>query len=232
MVSEVTFTIDSQYTAEHARIYQEAVSRAYSEAIPNEAGMTQAQKARALHDYLAQHMYYDGTLKKHNAYNALVEGTAVCQGYSLAYAALLKRAGIAFDYCTSDPMNHMWNYVYIDGAWYHVDVTWDDPVPDQVGYVRHNYFLCSDDQMNEGEDGHYDWVSGRSCTSTAYDKAYWKDLGGNDPLSAIFYVDGSEYYLRAEGEYPNRGTAFGYETQRHSRGEGLHRIRRMDDIRW
>ncbi len=204
MVSEVTFTIDSQYTAEHARIYQEAVSRAYSEAIPNEAGMTQAQKARALHDYLAQHMYYDGTLKKHNAYNALVEGTAVCQGYSLAYAALLKRAGIAFDYCTSDPMNHMWNYVYIDGAWYHVDVTWDDPVPDRVGYVSHNYFLCSDDQMNEGEDGHYDWVSGRSCTSTAYDNAYWKDLGGNDPLSAIFYVDGSEYYLRAEGEYPNR----------------------------
>ena len=93
-------------------------------------------------------------------------------------------------------MNHMWNYVKLGNDWYHVDVTWDDPTSDRVGYVRHKYFLCSDSQMNEGSDGHHDWEHSQKCTSTVYDGAYWKDE--EKSLSAIFYIDGAEYYLRSK----------------------------------
>ncbi len=192
----------NDYTPADVQTYQNALEKAYAEAITSDR-MTEVQKARALHDYLAQHMQYDETYSKYNAYNALVEGTAVCQGYTLAYAALLAKAGIGVDYCIgAKEMDHIWNYVELDGAWYHVDVTWDDPLKDKVGYAGYKYFLCSDAQMgSEGQGGknvHYGWESRQSCNSTLYDNAYWKYGWSKtaDALSAIFFVNGEEYYLR------------------------------------
>ena len=63
--------------------------------------------------------------------------------------------------------------VKIDGQWYHVDVTWDDPVPDKPGRVSHENFLRSDDGIRST--GHYGWTSDYTCTSTKYDKYLWKD---------------------------------------------------------
>ncbi len=191
---------DTAYSKADVEKYNAALDAAFAEALPNQSGMSDLQKAMALHDYLAQHMYYnylsDGETPgdKHNAYNALVEGTAVCQGYTLAYSDLLKKAGISFDFATSDAMNHMWSYVLIGGNWYHVDVTWDDPSADKVGRVSHRYFLNSDSFIgNEGEDGHYGWVSKQTCNSTQYDDAYWQNA-----LSAIFHMNGGDYYLKGD----------------------------------
>ena len=40
--------------------------------------------------------------------------------------------------------NHIWNLVNLDGTWYHLDATWDDPVvKDNKQYLIHNYFLIS-----------------------------------------------------------------------------------------
>lgn len=193
-VAKLLPSYSSAYPADAQKRYQTALNQAYAEALPNPSGMTDMQKARALHDYLAQHMEYDTALQKYNAYNALVEKKAVCQGYTLAYAALLEKAGISFDFCTSNPMNHIWNYVKIGGKWYHVDVTWDDPTHDMVGYVRHTYFLNSDSKMkSEGTNGHYSWVKAQSCTDTTYDNYYWQKF-----TSAIFYVNGAEYYLKMD----------------------------------
>ncbi len=193
-------SITPQYVYPEADVqaYNAALEKAYREAVPDAAGMNEMQIARACHDYLAQHMYYDFSYSKYNAYNALVEGTAVCQGYSLAYGAMLQKAGIAFDYTTSDVMNHMWNYVRIDNNWYHVDVTWDDPMEqeeapaDRKGFVSHRYFLNSDAKIgSEGAKGHRGWVQGKSCTSTVYDNEFWQ---GN--VSAIFRIAGKDYYLK------------------------------------
>ncbi|EOS74189.1 hypothetical protein C817_04734 [Dorea sp. 5-2] len=189
----------NSYTAANVQAYDAALDKAFREAVPNASGMSQAEVARACHDYLAQHMYYDFTYSKSNAYNALVEGTAVCQGYSLAYGAMLQKAGIAFDYTTSEAMNHMWNYVQIDGAWYHVDVTWDDPTVQEVkapsdrkGSVQHRYFLNSDKKIgSEGDRGHRGWVQRQNCTAETYDNAYWQSN-----ISAIFKVAGKDYYLK------------------------------------
>lgn len=189
MVLQIRPIYDSNYTDEDIKTYQAAVDQAYEEALPNPGGMTDVQKAMALHDYLAQHMSYDFTYSRYNSYNALVEQSAVCQGYTLAYAELLKKAGIPFDFCASTAMNHIWNYVQIEGKWYHVDVTWDDPTRDKIGYVSHEYFLNSDHKIEQG--GHSNWAAVQTCQDTAYDDAYWQGIA-----SAVFYMDGAEYYLK------------------------------------
>lgn len=83
-------------------------------------------KAGAIHDYLALHVTYDYTFspQAYTAYGALLEGKAVCQGYSGAFNLLCKAAGIeAFAVANR---THMWNAVKTDGKIYYYDVTFDD----------------------------------------------------------------------------------------------------------
>ena len=133
--------------------------------------------AKALHDYLVLNCKYDMRLYSgdmpdvsYTANGALLEGTAVCAGYAKAYEALMDAAGIPCEYVSGYATgNHAWNVVEIDGEWYHVDTTWDDPTPDREGYVRYDYFLKSDDYMRQNL--HTRWTSDRTCTSTKYDDA-------------------------------------------------------------
>lgn len=140
-------------------------------------GMSNYEIAKALHDYLATHNEYDMRLYSGNlpalsrtSYGALVNRTSVCSGYALAYQHLMEDAGIPCEYVTGMTTrgSHAWNIVQIDGEWYHVDVTWDDPTPDREGYVRYKYFLKSDKAMSRD---HVSWEASHTCTSTKYDNA-------------------------------------------------------------
>ncbi|HIU44122.1 MAG TPA: S-layer homology domain-containing protein [Candidatus Ventrousia excrementavium] len=141
------------------------------------SGMSDYEAAKALHDYLVLNCaydmhYYSGNIpaESYTAYGALANGTAVCAGYAKAYQALLEAVGIPCEYVTGygNGGSHAWNLVQIDGEWYHVDATWDDPVPNREGYVRYDYFLKSDAYM--GRD-HSNWQQKQVCTSTRYDNA-------------------------------------------------------------
>ncbi|MGN1134631.1 MAG: transglutaminase domain-containing protein [Oscillospiraceae bacterium] len=85
----------------------------------------------------------------HYAYGALVEGRAVCQGYSAAFAYVCRMSGIQCItvYGTSRGESHSWNKVLCDGKWYNVDLTWDDPVSNFKDNVNHNYFMLSDPEF-------------------------------------------------------------------------------------
>ena len=140
-------------------------------------GMSNYEIAKALHDYLATHNEYDMRLYSGNlpalsrtSYGALVNRTSVCSGYALAYQHLMEDAGIPCEYVTGMTTrgSHAWNIVQIDGEWYHVDVTWDDPTPDREGYVRYKYFLKSDKAMSRD---HVSSEASHTCTSTKYDNA-------------------------------------------------------------
>ncbi len=123
-------------------------------------GMTDFDKLLLAHDYIASHCayykvedYYGDNLS-YSAYGVIINKKAVCQGYSFAYEAILSRLG--FDdvlFVVSDSLNHVWNLVKLDGKWYNIDVTWDDPM--QINYdmnnpdmqlIRHNFFLISQEK--------------------------------------------------------------------------------------
>lgn len=110
------------------------------------------QKALKVHDILVRSLEYDSSrANAHNVYGALVEKKVVCEGYAKAYKYILDSLGIECILVNGTATNssgqmesHMWNYIKLDGNWYGVDVTWDDPVivggSTTQNIVRHNYF--------------------------------------------------------------------------------------------
>ena len=204
IITEITFKYND-FTQEQKAAYMKKLEQA---AALTTSDMTDEQKALVLHDYLAQHCAYayqeyldktlDDTPNVYSAYGALVEGKAVCEGYSLAYSALLHTVGIDADICrSSKSMNHAWNVVSIGGACYHVDVTWDDPVWNTEGRTLHSFFLLSDAEIErekEGRSRHYDWVDNVECSSTKYDDYWWSEI-----RSQIVLVNGRYYYIKQNG---------------------------------
>lgn len=122
--------------------------------------MSDYQKALILHDYMILHATYDKSLQNYAAADILLgEHAGVCQAYTYAYAALLTEAGVENDTQTGD--NHIWNMAQLDGAWVHIDCTWDDPLtgaseendPLVSGTENHTFFGVTDYAL-EGVDNH------------------------------------------------------------------------------
>ena len=168
------------------------------------------EKCLFVHDYLAAHAEYDNSLSLRDAHTFLTQNTGVCQGYTLTYSLLLQRLGVLTDAALSDDMDHVWNRVRIDGKWYNVDVTWDDPVGAFAGAAQHDFFLLSDDKIQnfDGREPHFDWYNvnyPNHCVSDDYDDAFWHD-GCNSPFAQQWGMwhtiakDGGNYALcRVEG---------------------------------
>lgn len=151
-------------------------------------GADAVTKALQLHDHIVTVCDYDMEAKNRHdqsplartAYSVLVRHLAVCEGYAMAYRYLLNKVGIRSEEVLSAKMNHCWNYVHIDGNWYHVDVTWDDPV--YVGKnsggtpILHDYFLLSDAAMRAKEHDAWDVRGLPSATDTTYDDRKWDTI--------------------------------------------------------
>lgn len=140
------------------------------------------EKELYLHDVLADRITYTFAANAHNAYGALVEGEAVCEGYAEAFQVLLHRAGIRSYIATgwSRGEGHAWNLVEIDGTYYYVDLTWND----QGEELYHAYFNITEDVLTQ------DHVIGGSIglpDCTAEDANYFAVMGG-----AITAFDGAE----------------------------------------
>lgn len=170
--------------------YEQAVSQVLAEAVF--PGMNQWQIALSVHDYLVSHFRYDETYTYYAGYDLLVGETAVCEGYARAYMDILKRAGVEAIYAISEDMNHAWNLVKIGDEWYHVDATWDDPITDSYGRVRHHYFLLDDATFSDADHKHYNWETSQTADSNDLASGvFW--LGVE---SAICYENASVSYLR------------------------------------
>ena len=115
------------------------------------AGMDDHEKVKAIHDYVVKHVSYDTSYKAYTAYDALANRSAVCQGYTLLTYQLLKEAGIQSHIVTGkgNGQAHAWNLVKIEDKWYHLDTTFDDPVPDKEGRVTYSYYNMSDEQLSK-----------------------------------------------------------------------------------
>lgn len=127
-------------------------------------GMSDFQKELVLHDYVVLHTVYDYKNYINNtitdddgsAYGVLINGTAVCQGYAEAMNLLLNKVGIESQvvigsaYGVHGWEGHAWNIVLIDGSYYHLDTTFDDPLgndgDDEV--AMHNYFNVTDAKIS------------------------------------------------------------------------------------
>lgn len=112
------------------------------------AGLSEFGREEYLFHAIADHCTYDdaavtdpGRWQSFTAYGALVDGTAVCEGYSRAMLLLAGNAGLQSVLIrgTGDGVAHMWNGIRIDGNWYHLDITWCDSTA-----LIYNYFNVDD----------------------------------------------------------------------------------------
>ncbi|WP_153979973.1 transglutaminase domain-containing protein [Paenibacillus xylanilyticus] len=145
--AEVHVNLSYRETKEQTDYVNRKVTHVLKEIIT--PGMTNHEKVKAIHDWIVLHLAYDTSLQKYTAYDGLVTGSTVCQGYSLLAYRMLDQVGIENRIVegTAGDQLHAWNIVKLDGKWYHMDTTWDDPTPDRKGKVSHNYYLLSDDEM-------------------------------------------------------------------------------------
>lgn len=113
------------------------------------SGMTDYEKALALHDYLCKNVKYSSSNVGKTAYGAIVKGEANCQGYAEATGLLYTLAGIEniIVRATNDSTKATHGYVKakVNNKWYVVDTTADDPINNTNPNPRHDFFLVTDE---------------------------------------------------------------------------------------
>lgn len=121
-------------------------------AIIEMAPVAEYQKELYFHDAICERVTYSKDISGriiHTAYGALVNGDAVCDGYSKAMALLCRLAGIRCSTVTGMSYNgdttgfHAWNIMYINDVCTLSDLTWND----YREYVRYDYFNVTDAEM-------------------------------------------------------------------------------------
>ncbi|WP_081413176.1 transglutaminase domain-containing protein [Aneurinibacillus terranovensis] len=162
----IEFAYEYRTTKEQEEEVDERVNQILNRIIKK--GMNDDEKEKAIHDYIVANTRYDTNYNNYTAYEALTQGKAVCQGYALLAYKMLDKAGIQNQIVegTAGDQPHTWNLVNLDGKWYNLDCTWDDPVPDEPGRVMYNYYNLTDRQI--GKD-HF-WLQSHPPAITLYKK--------------------------------------------------------------
>ncbi len=184
------------------------------------------QKALVLHDRIALNCKYkEENLKSFTAYNVIVAGKGICEGYCRAYSYLLSLVGVDSKCLNNEAKQHCWSLVKLGGSWYHVDVTSDDPMPDTPGYVRHKFFLISDSKLksykstyHSGYTSDITYSSAYCCSSSKYNGSFFRNI-----ISQIAVYKGKYYYF--DNKYKKK-----YSALMRKSGSSKKRIKVIKDV--
>ncbi len=207
-----TYIVTGTTLQEQKAFYQTSLNTILNQI---DSSWSDLEKIVFTHDYLCQNYEYDATYSIYDTYNFFKEGKGVCQSYTLTFLAVMKELGIEASVASSTQMtpNHIWNVVQLNGHWYHLDITWDDPLnsasDDKLGLAFHNNLLLSDTAIatcrGSSSSYHYGWSSNYTCTDTTYDSYFWEDS-----KSPFQYLDGTWYYTYYD-ETSKNGTLATYD---------------------
>ena len=197
IITTVNYNGDSAANAQRRSACEDVMFKLLR-GIAGNTEMSVYDKLLLVHDRLIAWTAYDmsetlaSNSDSYNAYGALVDGKAVCQGYSMAYIWMLKELGIDSTYVTgtlSDGVSHGWVRVTLDGKDYYIDATWDDPVNDVPGRVLHENFLidAATFEQTHGETQGLDATVADTAFADSFDK---------HTKSEIVRIRGNYYYMK------------------------------------
>ena len=151
---EVTVEVTHLYSKEEIVKISNKVDSIWKEIITE--GMENLDIIYAFHDYVINNTKYDEQFDENSdnnihdssrAFGPLYEGYAICSGYTDVMAILLDKLGIDNYKVASD--THVWNAFYFDNKWWHVDLTWDDPVTkDGTNRLEHTFFKIDTETLD------------------------------------------------------------------------------------
>ncbi len=151
-LGRVSIRIIKSYKDDEIKLIEEKVDQLYLELVNPVSSVE--DNIKNIHDYIINHAKYDSarsneniiTYKSNIAYGPLFEGYAICGGYTDLMELFLEKMDIKSFKVSSD--DHVWNAVFLNNTWYHLDLTWDDPVSkDGKDYLEHHYFLINTRQL-------------------------------------------------------------------------------------
>lgn len=162
---EVNIEIEKLYKSEDINTINNKIDEIIKENITED--MTAEDKILKIHDYIINNTKYDTNQtdpKSSTAYGALINNIAVCGGYADSMALFLNRFNIPnFKIASS---THVWNAVYLDNAWVHLDLTWDDPVSSSgEDTILHKFYLIDTPSLEKYK-----------ITDHEYDKTIYEEL--------------------------------------------------------
>lgn len=183
---ELSYTSDEKTYEKELDEYKKCLNKIVSRVNKD---FSDLEKVLFIHEYLTNHFEYDRTYEIHDAYNFFMQSQGVCEAYTLAFTAIMNELDVFCTTAFNDLENHCWNIVGINGNYYHIDVTQDDPVFESedsplysMDCTKHNFFLCSDEDIKNGGN-HSDWytVGGEYiCGDSSFKEKIW--AGYEHPL--------------------------------------------------
>lgn len=157
-LGKVNIVIDKLYSKEEIDYTNSKMDAIISEVIS--PTMNERDKIKAFHDYIVNTTIYDeqrseeiknnifnnNVFNSHKASGVLENHIALCSGYTDVMAVFLNRMKINnFKISNND---HIWNAIYLDNAWYHLDLTWDDPVTNTgENVLLYDFFLLTNYEL-------------------------------------------------------------------------------------
>ena len=159
---KVTLKIEHIYSNSDIKLIEAKVKEVESEIWNN--SMSNEDKIKEAHNYIINNSKYDKDRSDNNivkyksdtAYGSLLEGYSLCGGYTDAMELFLEDMGIKSYKISSE--NHVWNAVNLNNAWYHLDLTWDDPITtDGSDILEYNFFLITTSELNELENEQHNY---------------------------------------------------------------------------
>lgn len=145
-LGRVTINILHNYSQDDIDIIEKKVDELSKKLIQKDK--TEEENIKIIHDYIINNSRYDSIREttgeseysSSTAYGPLFEGYGLCSGYTDLMQLFLEKLNIK-NYRISTE-KHVWNAVYVNGRWRHLDVTWDDPVSsDGSDILEYKYFL-------------------------------------------------------------------------------------------
>ena len=163
---EITIIYNNNYTDERINLINNKVDETLNKLIKTE--MSDKEKIKAIHDNIIDNTKYDENFciledqtqctttspyLSDIAYGVLFENNGICSGYTDLMAIYLNKLNVPNYRITNIAANHIWNAVMLDGKWYHLDVTWDDPISSR-DILSHDYFLITTEEDLKLEQTH------------------------------------------------------------------------------
>ena len=170
--SNIAFEYDNlgRVTVKITKIYSEEkiqeINQRMDELLPTitSTSNSKEENIKSIHDYIINHTKYDSlrseqgieTYESNNAYGPLFQGYAICGGYTDLMELFLERLDVKSYKVSSD--SHVWNAIYLNNRWSHLDLTWDDPVADDgKDYLLDSFFLISTNDLLEKEETQHEF---------------------------------------------------------------------------
>ena len=155
-LGKVTIKITRPYSKDDINKINKKVDELYDKLYDKDKSIK--DNIKTFHDYIINNSKYDSDRSDKNiikyrsdiAYGPLFEGYAICGGYTDLMQLFLEKMELK-SYRVSSHM-HIWNAVYIGDKWYHIDLTWDDPVTsDGRDYAMDDYLLIDTNKLLDME---------------------------------------------------------------------------------